>query len=240
MKLYVYCVTDQKPPFPLTLVGLADKEVEFLSFKGLFVVTSKFDGDVVTVNRENVLRHDAVIREVFSQVTVLPFRFGTLLTEAKLESYLGSKYHVLLERISTLRNSIEMSVKIIWKNPPEKESAQERSNLEQGQGTAFLQSKREKLLVDEKLDREAHSVSEWVKSQLAGLVQTEQVSIQPKQKLVLSASYLVDRGNEAHFREILNKLRSERPELHFLISGPWPPYTFANIELEFDAQFGVS
>ena len=62
MKLYVYCVTDQKPPFPLTLVGLADKEVEFLSFKGLFVVTSKFDGDVVTVNRENVLRHDAVIR----------------------------------------------------------------------------------------------------------------------------------------------------------------------------------
>jgi len=56
----------------------------------------------------------------------------------------------------------------------------------------------------------------------------------------LSASYLVDRGREADFREILNKLRAERPELHFLISGPWPPYTFANIDLEFDAQFGVS
>jgi len=32
----------------------------------------------------------------------------------------------------------------------------------------------------------------------------------------------------------------ERPELHFLTSGPWPPYTFANIDLEFETQFGVS
>jgi hypothetical protein len=35
-------------------------------------------------------------------------------------------------------------------------------------------------------------------------------------------------------------IRENRPELHFLFSGPWPPYSFANIELEFKSQIGVS
>jgi len=34
--------------------------------------------------------------------------------------------------------------------------------------------------------------------------------------------------------------RDERPDLHFLLSGPWPPYSFANIELDVKTQFGVS
>ena len=38
----------------------------------------------------------------------------------------------------------------------------------------------------------------------------------------------------------LGEARKTRPELHFLVSGPWPPYTFSNIELEFKSQFGVS
>jgi hypothetical protein len=49
-----------------------------------------------------------------------------------------------------------------------------------------------------------------------------------------------DRINETDFRSELEGLRDERPELHFLVSGPWPPYTFANIDLEFETQFGVS
>ncbi len=48
------------------------------------------------------------------------------------------------------------------------------------------------------------------------------------------------RDCETDFRSELEALRTERPELHFLISGPWPPYTFANIDLEFETQFGVS
>ena len=50
----------------------------------------------------------------------------------------------------------------------------------------------------------------------------------------------VERAKIVSIEEKLAKARQERPELHFLFSGPWPPYTFANIELEFKTQFGVS
>jgi hypothetical protein len=39
---------------------------------------------------------------------------------------------------------------------------------------------------------------------------------------------------------MLKLARGERAELRFLTSGPWPPYSFANIDLEFKTQFGVS
>ena len=240
MKIYVYCVADREPVFAKHLVGLANNEVEFLRFDELVVGASQFSGDVVEVNRENVLLHDSVIRQVFSQVAILPFRFGTSLTSASLESYMRSKHHALAERLASLRNCVEMSIKVIWRNQVASKPRSEKPDPELGKGTAFLMAKREELLVDEELDREARTVADWIKQRLSEIVRKEQVSVQPKQKLVLSASYLIERGKETDFGQIVDKLRIERPELHFLTSGPWPPYTFANIELEFETHFGVS
>jgi Gas vesicle synthesis protein GvpL/GvpF len=240
MKLYVYCVADREPVFARPLVGFANNEVEFLKFGELVVGASQFNGEVVEVNRGNVLLHDAVIREVFSQVTILPFRFGTSLTSESLESYMRSKHQPLAERLASLRNCIEMSVKIIWRNQVSSKPRNEKPDTGLGKGTAFLLAKREELLVDEKLEREARTVADWIKERLSEVVRKEHVSVQPKHKLVLSASYLIERGKETDFGQIVDKLRIERPDLHFLTSGPWPPYTFANIELEFETHFGVS
>lgn len=240
MKLYVYCVADRDPGFVKPLVGLAGSEVEFLGFDDLVVGTSKFNGEVVEINRANVLLHDAVVRETFSQSTVLPFRFGTLLSTARLESYMGSKHRTLAERLESLRNCVEMSVKIIWRNQGSTKSSSEKPDPQLGKGTAFLQAKRAQFLEDEELDREARGVADLLQERLTGLVRREQVTVQPKQKLVLSASYLIQSGMDIDFRQIIDKFTDERPDLHFLTSGPWPPYTFANIELEFQSHFGVS
>jgi len=59
-------------------------------------------------------------------------------------------------------------------------------------------------------------------------------------KLILVAAHLVERAVVEQYRARVKTAREERPELHFLVSGPWPPYSFANIELEFKSQFGVS
>ena len=239
MKLYVYCVADHDPGFAKPLVGLAGSEVKFLAFDDLVVGTSKFSGEVVEVNRANILLHDIVIRETFSQSTVLPFRFGTLLSATSLESYIRSKRPALEERLESLRNRVEMSVKIVWRNQGPEKSSNEKQDLELGKGTAFLLAKRDELLVDQEIDREARAVAESLKQRLSEMVRNELVAVHPKQRL-LSASFLIERGMDTVFRQIVDKFTVERPDLHFLTSGPWPPYTFANIELEFQTHFGVS
>ena len=82
MKFYLYCVTDVDPNLKDELNGLDDQIVEVINSQGLFVIVSKFDGDAVPVTPEKVLQHETIVRKAFSSNTVLPFRFGTLVTES--------------------------------------------------------------------------------------------------------------------------------------------------------------
>ena len=111
----------------------------------------------------------------------------------------------------------------------------------QGPGTAFLEKKRRELLGDELLVEEKTELSYLLHSDLGGVVRDEQIALQPSKTAVLATVFhLVERAKIPMYREIVQEIRNNRPELKIRLSGPWPPYSFANIELEFKTQFGVS
>ncbi len=242
MRFYLYYVSDEPPNLNGELSGLDGQRVEVLNHDTLFIVASKFDGESVPVTRENVLQHEAIVRTAFSTTTVLPFRFGCLVTMSGLRSYLTTRERALLERLAQVRDCVEMSVKIIWQNASEIEDCGSvLPDLKQaGAGTAFLMFKRQELLGNDRVEQEARELEAWLGAGLRDIVRQEQITIEPKQRLVLSASYLVERARLADYRRELGRLQAERTNLHFLSSGPWPPYTFSNIDLEFGAHFGVS
>ena len=238
MKLYAYCVAEKISPATETALGVAGQQVQFLDVEGLIVVVSEFDGDAVGVTRENVLRHEAVVRSVLAQTTPLPFRFGTLVSSDSLRGFVAARKKALSERLRLVHNSVEMGVKIIWQQSSnEKTVTPKPDNI--GAGAAFLLTKRDELRGNEQLSAEANEIAEWLSAAVKSVVRQQNVNVQPTQKLVFAGSYLIDQTDESDFRTAVSNLKSERPELHFLISGPWPPYTFANIELEFETQFGV-
>ena len=239
MKFYVYCVASTAVELDTSLIGVGGGAVEQLIVDGLSVVGSKFDTDLVSVSRGNILRHEAVVRKVLAIATPLPFRFGTLVTEPSLRSYVTSRKAALEHRLETVKDCVEMSIKVIWQKAFDNdESPATKDDL--GVGTAFLLAKRQELFGDERLVRKSQEIADWLSGRIKNLVKQENVSVHPKQKLVLSGAYLVERALQAQFRARVEELVVERPDLHFLTSGPWPPYTFANIDLEFETQFGVS
>jgi hypothetical protein len=219
-------------------MGVGGGAVEQLIVDGLSIVASKFDTDRVSVSRENILRHEAIVRNVLAMTTPLPFRFGTLVTEAGLRSYVTSRKAALQDRLEVVKDSVEMSIKVIWQSTDDDESPATTEDL--GVGAAFLVAKRQELFGDERLVKRSQEIADWLSGRIKSLVKKENVSVHPKQKLVLAGAYLIQRAIQAQFRTRVEELAVERPELHFLTSGPWPPYTFANIDLEFETQFGVS
>ena len=56
------------------------------------------------------------MRNVLAMTTPLPFRFGTLVTEAGLRSYVTSRKAALEDRLEVVKDSVEMSIKVIWQN----------------------------------------------------------------------------------------------------------------------------
>jgi hypothetical protein len=243
MKIYPYCLVSSRVLLPASIPGLDGRPILQQDIGGLTVILSESDAEKVALTRENVLRHDAVVRSVLEHETPLPFRFGHLVTLEQLTSYIESKSESLQARLQQLRGRVEMSVKIIWN----RESKLTNSNPESetvpgntGKGVAFLMSKRAEMQEEEALSLGAEAVAAWLKSEISGFVCEERVVLRPTEKLVLSASFLVDASKLEVYKKRTALIKSGRPELHFLTSGPWPPYSFSNNELEFKTHLGVS
>ena len=241
MKLYVYCLTAGIDALPPSLRGIGGGEVRLLKAGDFSVLVSDFAGEKPPVNRENVLAHAAVVRKVLEHSTPLPFRFGAVFTKEQIESFVAARHDALTTRLDLVRGCVEMSVKVIssatdGKRPPEDHPPE----LQDKPGTSFLLEKRRELLGSEARAAEAQQIASWLQTQIGDVIRETQITTNLTDKLLLATSHLVERGVVEQYRVKLKEARLERPELNFLVSGPWPPYSFANIDLEFKTQFGVS
>ena len=238
MKFYVYCLADAINALP-ALNGISGARVDVIKVEDFSLLVSEFQGDAAPpVTRENALAHAAVIGSVLNESTPLPFRFGSVVTDEQLRSYITSRRGALEAKLAQVRGCVEMSVKIISDTDDRDLNVADEST--QGPGARFLKEKQRELLGSERRGEDAKQVAAWLKSQVETYVRQEEISLCPTEKLIVAAAHLVSREQVAEYRGRLAEARKTRPELHFLVSGPWPPYTFSNIELEFKTRFGVS
>lgn len=228
MKLYAYCLTEDVDTLPQAIQGIGGAEVRLLKTDNFSLLVSDFSGDVVPVNRDNALAHAAVVRSVLDRTTPLPFRFGTLVTEAQLSSYLTARRDALLAKFEQIRGCVEMNVKIIsdWDRGQDVED-----EVAEKPGTSFLLQKRREIAGSEARAAEAKEVADWLEGLVGESARETRINTDFKDKLLLAAAHLVERGAVEDYRMKLKEARDERAELKFLVSGPWPPYSFASIDL---------
>jgi hypothetical protein len=240
MKLYAYCLAEPLEGVAVSQ-GISGTEVRWLPLDIFTGLVSELPVDVVPVTRENVLIHARVVHSVLDQTTPLPFRFATLATEQELQRYVSSRRAALAERFARVRGCVEMNVKIIWNRSSSETLSELAPSADlRGPGAAFLLGKRREILGSELLADEASALGLWLGNKVRDLVREEQVSVRPAEKLVFVAAHLVEREAVSAYKQTLGEARAERPDLYFLVSGPWAPYSFANIDLEFESHFGVS
>jgi hypothetical protein len=235
MKVYAYCLSDEITIAMLEpAIGIAGAKPCLIEREGAMAVVSEFAGDAVAVTRENVIAHEKINASVLAQTTPLPFRFGVLTSAQRLEQYLETHKAALLAGLARVRGAVEMSVKIIWDKQAVESAAIERHQAgdsveTMGPGTAFLAAKRQEMLGSAALNEQAASVAGWVNERLGAMVRESSINTHPQQALVVRAAHLVDRARLEEYRECLKRMKEEHRDFHFLTSGPWPPYSFCDL-----------
>jgi len=240
MKLYAYCMVEDLDTLDVTVRGIEGAAVRLLKIDDFGVPVSDGEANAFPLTKESAVAHAAVVGSVLHKTTSLPFRFGTVISEQQLRHYVATYKPALKKNLAHVRGCVEMDLKIIWQHvkpdanqPPEQEK--------QGPGTAFLEKKRRDLLGDERQSAQKTELSDMLRGHLGGLIRDEQIELHPSKTGILAAVFhLVQRANAERYKEIVQEIRNNRPDLSIRMSGPWPPYSFANIELEFKSQFGVS
>ena len=238
MRLYVYCLAERIERLNEIPRGVSGAEVRIVEFEeDLSALVSVCRAEDFQVTRKNALAHHEVVRSVTEQTTPLPTRFGTVVTIEQLRKYVSIHQDAIKAKLAHVRGGVEMNVRMIRTI----EDTSQQSENTGGPGTAFLLEKRRKILREEAGAAQKAELSAWLREKLADLIKDEKISVTPSETVILArADHLIDRADVQEYRTKMAGAVEERPEIRFMVSGPWPPYSFANIELEFSSQFGVS
>ncbi len=194
---------------------------------------------------KNVRRHEMVVENIMENMTVLPFKFGTIFkTEDGVKKMLAERGADFKKTIAFLEGKGEWGVKIYCDFKKFAASAikedKETKDLDEeisasGKGKAYLLKKKQdeliKSVVTQKVSGYTRDSFERLKrtSLEAKINKTLPKEVTEKDEdMVLNAAFLIDKNRVKAFDDVLERLKTEYSDkgLVFEGSGPWPPYNF--------------
>ena len=228
---YVYCFVKGVETGAVFPCGLGRKRVRLVSCAGIGAVVSEGNPAQVGKEMENVLTHQAVVNWAleFSR-SVIPCRFGVWVADETGVLALLSKNTARLEtHFARLEGKVEVEIKAILSGRPCKRKMP-MGKLTVGQ--RYLLAKKETYHGVAPLSVQGQRLSHVLNTMTSPLwtaLKVEETSV--RQKLILRLCYLIEREKVGFFTHAYEQTCQTIPQCKFLYTGPWPPYSFADMIL---------
>jgi hypothetical protein len=251
--LYVYGVVpgDTTPDLFAGVDGMADGPVRLVGADGVAAIASsvpltEFDTDALEQNlkdgewlEQKVRAHNRVLAAAVGKATVLPLRFGAIYRgEDHVRTMLGERSE-LEQQLARLEGLLEFGVKaVLDPGVLRARLAESRGGAaDEGSGRAYMLRKQ----LERELDREVRSFAARCAEASHECLSAAAVEARanPAQapevaggEMVLNGAYLVGSGRQADLRRAVDELKARFGEdgVTYELTGPWPPYNFADEE----------
>jgi hypothetical protein len=211
--IYLYAIAEELDDLP-DLVGVDGAPLARRSVEGLDLVVSEHDGAEIAASEEAVLAHARVVEGLVGRsAALLPARFGRgFRDEDALRDAIEGRAASLREALAQVRGCIEVGLRVLASETAPSPAAES--------GRAYMEARLARAEEADRLARELHEP-------LAALARGATRTVGATPRLLLSSAYLVEPGELDGFRRRVGELEAAHPDLTFLTTGPWPPYSFA-------------
>jgi len=240
---YIYCVveTEQERNYGPLGVGARGDEVLTIGYDDLSMVVSNHPMTGCAANRENLITHQRVIEQMMGEFdSVLPVRFGTIASGAdEVRGLLDRRRRELKRRLADMDHKVELGVKGFWRDMSavydellcENSPLRQRKETLAKSGDQGLRAKIELgRLVKKTLEEKKQTLAEEIVERLRRSAYDHTLNKTLGDEMFLNAAFLVGRGREKEFDNIMDDLSEEHGErIRFLYSGPLPVFNFVNL-----------
>ncbi len=217
--------------------GVSETNLYALFYNDIAVVVS--DGVILNefVKKEMAIDFARVIESLSQQLTLLPVRFDSLLpSDAEATRLLSQNYTAFRNNLDNVKNKFEFGLKVLWdyekgieKVKINMESANENTNnciTSSSIHANYLLKK----IKENKLDNALRDYIEQLKKEFVhdiAIINPEyNFNKMITANLILDGVFLVDKSKKYEFIQAVGNFKKNHTELHFLLTGPWPPYSF--------------
>jgi len=200
---YFYCVIPFSKEKSFGITGINNSEVYAIPYRDVAAVVSDSPMKDYELTEDNTRRHEAVLRQVMEEHTVVPVEFGTTIkNEGILRRLLKKAYDPARECLKLVDNMVELGVKGIL-----------------NKDIVHIDHEKRKECISDILG----SLNTRAKQAVMGDLFSD--------RLFLNTSFLVDKENLNAFSNEVATLQGKYPMLKLLYSGPWAPYNFVYIKI---------
>ena len=240
---YIYAIADATIPDSFGPIGVLGSELQSLRHGDIAAVVSEFSEKRLRPERRNLAAHNAAIKRLMEEQTVLPIAFGTIAeSDDAVISILQKNQATIHEELERVRNKVEMGVRVVLDIPNVFEYFVNRHNeltmlrdriLSMHHAASQLDKIElgrvfERILNTER-ERHASAVLKVLKPVCSEIIQNPQKD----EREVMHLACLIRREDQAAFEEaIFEAAKLFNNDFAFDFNGPWAPHHFINLNLE--------
>lgn len=223
MSLLLHAIADG--PLADPPLGVRGAPLEFVGSGSLGAWASRVEGDSAT--RDDALEHHRVVEALCARQPCLPVRFGTRVADPE------AARKVLLARSDELGASLhrigarrELAVTLLWADAPAQPGRGHA--VASTPGRAYLDGKRAAYAADAERRAAAEALAGRLEAELAADQADVRHAFCPSAQVALSTAILAPAGEAEAMKERVVRVASGLGGVRAVVSGPWPPYTFAS------------
>jgi hypothetical protein len=237
---YVYGVISAAADPPRAR-GIGGAELELISSEDLAALVSDIDRSEIVLGREAMTTHARVLEEALTTSTVLPMRFGIVMTDAAAvrQELLDAHGSQLRGQLAELAGKIELKLRATYEEErlmrevvaQDPEVARLRESLRGAPEDATYYARIQLgELVAAGVERAREADTEAILGALAPLAVAFDAGKPAHERIAVNASFLVERERIAQFDDEVDRIgRAQAGRMRLKYTGPLPPHSFVRI-----------
>lgn|GEM_PF-1691395 len=237
---YLYGVINCGSLRSLEFIGMGGAVVYCQPYKSIGAAVSDVYREECLQDISAVAHHESVIESLMEQFSLLPARFGTTVSDQEqLDELLRENYASFCRDLQRLEDKVEFDLKVLWPayeirmSIEQNEASHEafaRLQKTDSPGARYALYKQRERAILRMLERKAAERSDEIQGLLLRFCTESRCEILPSEGIMLRGAYLVDRSRCDDMRRAVETLQSNTTKHSFVLTGPWPPHSFINLD----------
>jgi hypothetical protein len=213
--LYLYAIVGRRPRGPLG-TGIAGGALSVVRAGGAHVVVERAPAPPPSARA--IRAHDRIVKRIAALTpAVLPFRFGSVVTDAgALRTMLEPVGAAIAQALELVAGCVQYTLRVYG------EAARDEAEPARGEGPGA------RWLGVRLRARRVQEIAP-VTEATAPYVRGSRSERHERPPLVASVYHLVPRSETRAYRAALSRSARALERVHVKTSGPWPPYAFAEL-----------
>jgi hypothetical protein len=240
---YVYGVlsAEDEPPH---INGIGGAPLHEVTSDGIAALVSALSGEELRLGREEMTAHARVLEEALQHGTVLPMRFGVVMAgePAVKRELLDAHLDELKQQLGEMAGKVELRLRAVYDEAnlmrevvdADQDIARLRRSLRGAPEDATYYGRIQLgEMVAQAVERKRGEDAGKILEALTPLALALHVGEPNNERIVINASFLVERGRMAEFDAAVDEIgREQADRMRIKYTGPLPPHSFVQLRAE--------